>query len=1523
MRPSRRKVRWIAGALASASLALVVSLRAGVITGNKWYPMGPKPSCCFFNGGEGGRATSLAVNQFNPDDLWLGTAGGGVWHSQNAGLQWVPTSDDRESLAIGAVAVAGCNVNGCAEVYAGTGENAIRRDTYYGQGLLIGHIGGGGVIDWHLSDGGPSYSFKFGSINDVVLDRNTSGVNQELYITLSSGVTASASESTVTAPEPYPGGYGLYKSANDGVTWTRLNVAGAAGYRPTDLEMDRTNSSVLYAGFLGRGIFKSTDGGANWCPLNPGITRPQGCAKPTGLPDPTKVTFDHVEIEISRANQQLLYASFGSCANRLLDDCRPGVYMSINAGQDWTLQSPAFAGAVFGAPCPSGYSRYTHALTAHPTTPGKIFLGGIHLCASSNNGAGSWACADTSNLGWRPCSTSQQEAGDVVHFDHRAVVFAESDPSRAYDINDGGIAVSTNGGQSWTPRNFDLQTFGFQSIATSPHTARVIGGAQDNGGTIWLGWKLWYNLPCCGDGGFSIMDRDDKMKMYITSNTGGTAHTVVVPRRSLDGGLNFPASENPPLYNIGLDSNDPRSFYPPLVEDPTLPHPLYFATHRLWKSTDDATHWAPVSPVLSTDDEPEIFMLKDVITAVAVAPTNPSRIYIGYYSGKVFVSDPSPCTTPNCWPARSSGLPAAPITWIAVDPTDASTAYVTQSGFGPGVHVFKTTNAGVSWNPTSLITFLNGGVPANTIAIEPSAPNRLWLGTDKGVLKSTNYGTTWSKAADGLPNVPVYSLAIDADRNRVIAATHGRGAFVLSQPSVTTLQGCVNDQVTDVPVYGLGFMPNNFCKMQMIRKDGTVCAPSSAKDALGGLIVTDDQGFLGSNKPAYFNNLPIVWGCAQNNCLGAPIADCNQAGNPISTVVVTCASQTAYATIQGCPPTSTPPSSWVTLFQLAGGISGMAGDRPDSPSACYDPAIAGGGSFQLLPSVQSGDGSSRILCSVNVSYSSLDTTETILQSAQDAVNADPSCQSAGVSATLLPEQSSAEVEDLFSHPGNLTLSDPGVTGAQLVTAVRAAPGQTMGTCFKMQNLGVPVADRIMSTRVRLATAATGAQGGDITLREVSPLGECSITVPTVPGATPETIATALAAAFQAPGIPGPVPDCPAERNPRDVVHEGGSIVTSAASALVLCVNDAGVGFGVAPRELCASDADCDDRNPCTTDTCNTATGQCHSDPVPDGLPCDDANSCTIGNTCMSGVCGRPVDCGDFNPCTTDTCDPATGRCLNTPVICDDANVCTTDLCNPDTGTCLFLPMAGAVCDDGDLCTSGDTCVQQPGTSIVACQGTAKCDDGDACTGDLCDPATGQCSNPPVQCDEGNPCTIDSCSGGACHSDPVFGQPCDDGNRCTVGDTCVGDPTGAPVCQGQLLVCDDRNACTIDSCDPVLGACVFTPAALAEVPGLQFQNSSILTWSESPGVLYWNTYRGTIPATLLGSRRPPLATYDQVCFERDDSHGDGAQVATDTANPPAGSAFYYNSTLVTPCGEGPIGTESDGTLIPNSSRCVVP
>ncbi len=1155
--------RHLRGVRALVSTLLFSALAAptfATIEGTTWFPLGPAPIDGFFAGGTTGRATAIAVNPANPDEIWLGTATGGVWHSLDSGANWEPESDREDALAIGAITLDGCNAAGCAVIYAGTGENAIRRDTYYGAGLLIGASTGGEIpiFVWTQRTGAP-FDFRQGSIQDVVLDPTTSGASKRIFVTLSSGVTLGAPESTVTAPAP-TGGYGIYRSDDNGASWSQVTVAGTSGAKPTDLKIHPTDPLTMFAGFLGRGVFRSTDGGASWCPLNAGIALPAGCPAQQ-LPNVGSTTFDHVEVAIAPSDPQVVYASFGMCADRLLQNCRPAIFRSADGGATWTAKltgNPNDGGAQ------AGYSRYTHALAVDPTNPNVLFLGGVSLWRSTDGG-GSFSVSDA-NLAPGPGSS-------VIHSDHREVVFHLSSTSRAYTTGDGGFAVSTDGGLHWTPRNDDLQITGFQSIASSPLVTAVIGASQDNAAQLFSGSRRWKHLPCCGDGGFSFLDFDDPLKMYAGTNFGAL-------ERSDDGGTFWSG------INSGIPSTDPRLFYAPFVQAPSGAHPLFFGTNRLWKSINDGGAWSDVSPVLATGTSAEIVTAnstsahiaagtgQNVITAIGVAPSDVDRIYVGYYLGQLFRSNGAPCNTAACWISISAGLPAAPISRIAVHPTQPGTAYVTFSGFGSFPRVWKTTNSGASWNAVS--TGLPAGVPATTVSLEPSAPERVYVGLDSGpdgasLFRSTNGGGSFSAFSSGLPNVPIEEISIDETHGRMYVGTHGRGAFALGKPFISNFEGCIGGSVWDIPIFGHNFLPNQpSCTISVLQSNGSICA-SGTVDAMGGTVRTSANGELETSRLNLWNGKQVAWACFNGDCVGdTPIEQCQDDADgdgdrdPLSTIAVACGPEIAIATVTGCPPLDNPPSSFVEL-----GVSGFPSLLPAGFAAELPADRAGlaptGGVLHLVASVQRAVGTES-LCAIAVPYQLGESDETVLARARDAIAASPTCASHGVEALLDPGNPGSS-EDLFPRRPRLLLRAPSLAGSQLITALHADPGGSAGSCVRIDGVGVPVLNQIQVLKTTFTTPPEGAAGGGLTLVEQTPLGACSLDIPTVAGETGAQIAGAVDAAVHAVGIPGPHPGCPADRNARDITSRMGFLLAVHASSLELCIRDPKVGFDIRTKDL--------------------------------------------------------------------------------------------------------------------------------------------------------------------------------------------------------------------------------------------------------------------------------------------------------------------------------------------------------------------
>jgi hypothetical protein len=251
---------------------------------------------------------------------------------------------------------------------------------------------------------------------------------------------------------------------------------------------------------------------------------------------------------------------------------------------------------------------------------------------------------------------------------------------------------------------------------------------------------------------------------------------------------------------------------------------------------------------------------------------------------------------------------------------------------------------------------------------------------------------------------------------------------------------------------------------------------------------------------------------------------------------------------------------------------------------------------------------------------------------------------------------------------------------------------------------------------------------------------------------------------------------------------------------------------------CATNADCDPAytTVCGVNACNKANEMCVLAPAkPDGTSCDDGDACTEGDACSKTKCvGAPVSCDDENPCTLDTCDPASGcghaaiagvceagdpcrgpdtcvegACVEGPAVaCDDKNDCTSDACEGTKG-CVYTPVSGG-CDDNDVCTTGDHCQ----SGLCAPTGALDCNDNDPCTADSCNRLSG-CEHASAAdgtaCDDGDPCTAaDQCTGGACAgTDTGVCFSCPDGTCNEPSETCKSCPEDCGDCPPDCVLAD--------------------------------------------------------------------------------------------------------------------------------------
>lgn len=281
-----------------------------------------------------------------------------------------------------------------------------------------------------------------------------------------------------------------------------------------------------------------------------------------------------------------------------------------------------------------------------------------------------------------------------------------------------------------------------------------------------------------------------------------------------------------------------------------------------------------------------------------------------------------------------------------------------------------------------------------------------------------------------------------------------------------------------------------------------------------------------------------------------------------------------------------------------------------------------------------------------------------------------------------------------------------------------------------------------------------------------------------------------------------------------------------------------------PDCCCLSAQDCtDDADPCTITTCDLVTdpscGKCGFTASTEG--CDDNNPCTTGETCTAvagprvAVCAgaQPTNCDDAVEATIDVCDPTDADGNGDPCVhqgqvacpggqsdCPPAAGCVAFICDddPTTPLCEATDRTGS-CNDGNFCTSADTC--QGGVCVGG--DAPDCDDNDPTTCDSCLPTAGcqhvaNCAPPPcvtvADCGAppANTCRAWVCEDGYCRDVSLPDETsCEDGLFCTEGDACFGGN-----CQAGLpRDCDDADPSTTCTCDETNKRCDCTISTIPQ------------------------------------------------------------------------------------------------------------
>ncbi|GAB4002763.1 hypothetical protein [Nocardioides ultimimeridianus] len=764
-----------------AAAATPHSAPAGAARGGAWSGQGPAPIVQVARTSNtfeavAGRVGALAIR--NDGTIILGAAQGGIWTYDAGSGTWTSRTSNADTQSVGALAIAPSNDS---VVYMGSGEGALSGDSYYGDGFYRSTDGG---ISWqHVST-----LFTGQAVSAIAVDPTNP---QHVYAATLRG---RGGNHRTTSPAAQP--YGIYESTDGGTTWTLRKGTTDQLHGATDLVIDPQDKNVLFASFWGDGIYKSTDGGKTWATAMNGL--PDG----NFLEGGTRFSLGISHPSASAA--ATLYTGFDYFDSA--DTYHKGrVYKSTDGGASWAA-TPVGSGRnsildYCGTQC-----FYDNVVKPDPTNPDVVYVLGSYGYNFSPQSNGVFRSTD-GGATWK-------SLGYDLHPDFHAFAFQPNDTSHVAIGNDGGVWDSHTGGgrngatdplsaADWQDLNGQVNpTTGalihstglaitqFSSIATAPLVpGQYWGGTQDNG-TLRksLANQRWFD-QASGDGGQVIVDQStpNPINPSVPAYVFGTYTGTSIYRYDPSETNTFFGNE---AIDGGIDLSDRAEFYLPWIQNRGNVNQMFLGTYRVYR-TDNAeapgagdVHWDAISGDLTSGclGSAPNGARGCLISALGMADGG-DGVYAGTDEGWIQVSPNAATSSDPSWHrVGQTVLPNRPVDQIAVDRSNWRIAYAAYGGFGaatPGNsgHLFATTDGGTHW--ANIGTGLPD-VPVNTVVLDPSDSKTLYVGTDVGAFLTTNGGGKWYSLGTALPKVAVWQMDYDATNGVLVAGTHGRGAYTLT-----------------------------------------------------------------------------------------------------------------------------------------------------------------------------------------------------------------------------------------------------------------------------------------------------------------------------------------------------------------------------------------------------------------------------------------------------------------------------------------------------------------------------------------------------------------------------------------------------------------------------------------------------------------------------------------------------------------------------------------------------------------------
>jgi len=692
---------------------------------------------CIGPAGVSGRVSCVAVNPANHDEFYIGTATGGLWKTTSSGAGWTPLFDEQNCSSIGAIAL---HPEIPDVIWVGTGEANPRNSAGVGRGMYKSLDGG---KTWkHL---GLSETER---ISRVIVDPG----NPSVVYAAALGKTWGENKER-----------GVYKSADGGVTWKQIlfvdEKTGAA-----DLAMDPSNPNRLIcsmwehrrwpwffkSGGPGSGIYSTSDGGETWKKLT----------EKEGIPDGE---LGRAGISFCNDHPEVVYILLEAEKSVMLRSGDGGYHFRKVSDQTGINPRPF----------------YFCDIRVHPQDPNTVYRLQTNLDISTDGGK-----TFISMISWTQ-----------IHPDHHAL-WISPDGKTMIDGNDGGVAVSHDGGTKWRfIHNLALAQF-YHVTTDRKRPYNVYGGMQDNGSMVGPSATYisdgifnddWEGVSF-GDGFATLPDPEIENQGYSMSQGGDLLYYNF--RTGITKSIRPGISDVPHRYHWNSA----------LAQDPFENATIYYGSQFVHKSADRGNSWTIISPDLSTNDTSKLKqkesggLTRDVTAAenhctiFTISPSGKKQdvIWAGTDDGNIQVTSDGGKTWTNTAPnlVKQHRIPSgASVSHIEASPHDEQTAFVTiddhrRSNWN--VYVFRTTDSGKNWTDTGTDD-IEGF--CHVIRQDPVDPELLFLGTEFGLYFSTDAGKSWRKWDKQMPTVPVCDMVIQADQHDLVIGTHGRAIWIIDDIS--------------------------------------------------------------------------------------------------------------------------------------------------------------------------------------------------------------------------------------------------------------------------------------------------------------------------------------------------------------------------------------------------------------------------------------------------------------------------------------------------------------------------------------------------------------------------------------------------------------------------------------------------------------------------------------------------------------------------------------------------------------------